>query len=118
MSEELVPITVEDVLEPRLPRSIQKVPLPAACAAFARIAALEKRTSPVRCGIIEHLFSVVGYSLFDMSYEGHYMQFLPNDPPLFNEEKLEIERAVKEIKGWRFRKVEEWIRDLLVDIYT
>ncbi|KAK3375737.1 hypothetical protein B0T24DRAFT_616958 [Lasiosphaeria ovina] len=117
-SDEVVPILVDDGLQPALPPSAWTVPLPAACAAFARIAAREKRTSPVRNGVIEQLSSVIGYSLFDMSYEGDYMEDLPNDQPLSEDEKLEIERAVKEIKSWKLRKDEEWIKDILVDIYT
>lgn len=116
--DEVVPILVDDGLQPTLPPSARTVPLPAACAAFARIAAREKRTSRVRCGILEQLSSVVGESLFDMSYEGDYMEILPNDQPLSEGEKLEIEHAVKEIKSWAFRKDEEWIKDILVDIYT
>ncbi|KAK0718170.1 hypothetical protein B0T26DRAFT_741222 [Lasiosphaeria miniovina] len=107
-----------DGLHPSLPPSARTVPLPAACAAFARIAAREKRASPVRSGVIQQLSSVVAYSLFDMSYEGDYMEILSNDQPLSEAEMLEIEHAVKEIRSWTFRKDEEWIKDMLIDIYT
>ncbi|KAI5866476.1 hypothetical protein GGS23DRAFT_273211 [Durotheca rogersii] len=116
--DELVPITVDDGLWPTLPSSVWTVPLPAACAAFARIAAREKHTSPIHDAVTEQLSSVIGYSLFDMSYEGDYMEFLPNDQPLSDQEKLEIEHAVMEIKSWAFREHEEWIRDVLIGIYT
>ena len=72
--DEVAPIVVDDGFQPALPPSAQTVPLPATCAAFARIAAREARTSPVRRGVIEQLSSVIGYSLFDMSYEGDYME--------------------------------------------
>ncbi|KAK3339625.1 hypothetical protein B0T25DRAFT_594432 [Lasiosphaeria hispida] len=117
-SDEVVPILIEDGLPPSLPPSARTVPLPAACATFARIAAREKRASPVRSCVIQQLSSVVAYSLFDMSYEGDYMEILPNHQPLSEAEMLEIEHAVKEIKSLKFRKDEEWIKDLLVDIYT
>ncbi len=61
---------------------------------------------------------MIGYSLFDMSYEGAYMEILPNDQPLSDEERLEIEKAATEIKEWAIREDEEWIRDLLVEIIT
>lgn len=117
-ADEVVPILVDDGLHPKLPPSARTVPLPAACAAFARIAAREKRTSRLRGAIIEQLSSVIGESLFDMSYEGDYMEIVPNDQPLSEDEKLEIANAVKEIKSWPFREDEEWIKDILVDIYT
>ncbi|KAK0713198.1 hypothetical protein B0T26DRAFT_716747 [Lasiosphaeria miniovina] len=116
--DEAIPIQVDDGLQPALPPSTRTVPLPAACAAFARIAAREKRTSRVHRGILEQLSSVIGESLFDMSYEGDYMEILANDQPLSEGENLEIEQAVKVIKSWPFREDEEWIKDILVDIYT
>ena len=42
------------------------------------------------------------------------MEFPPNDQPLTDDEIAEIEKAVDEIKGWDFRKDDEWIRDALV----
>ncbi|KAK3358113.1 hypothetical protein B0T25DRAFT_477295 [Lasiosphaeria hispida] len=116
--DEVVPILVEDGLHPPLPPSARTVPLPAACAAFARIAAREKRASRIRSAILKQLSSVIGESLFDMSYEGDYMEILPNDHPLAEAEELEIKHAIKEIKSWTFRKDEEWVKDILVDIYA
>jgi hypothetical protein len=116
--DELVPISVKDSSQPTLPSSVWTVPLPTACAAFVRIAAREKRGSLLRTKIIERLASVIGYGLFDMSYEGDYMEFLPNDQPLSDQEKLEIENALVEMNKWDFRKEEEWIRDILIQIVT
>ncbi|KAK0727587.1 hypothetical protein B0T26DRAFT_672232 [Lasiosphaeria miniovina] len=77
--DELVPIMVDNGLQPTLPNTVRTVPLPVACAAFVRMAAREKRASRLRTRIFEQLSSVITHSLFDMSYEGDYMEFPPND---------------------------------------
>ncbi|KAI9656987.1 MAG: hypothetical protein M1829_000360 [Trizodia sp. TS-e1964] len=111
---ELVPICAPEVPGSALPCTVWTVPLPAACAAFVRTLAKETRSSPSRALIIEDLSSVVTYSLFDMSYEGAYMDFPANDVPFSDEEILEIENAVRAIESWHFRKDEEWIRKALI----
>ena len=114
--DELAPITTDDGLEPALPRSVRTVPLSVACTAFVRIIAREKRASRLRRAMTEKLSSAIGYALFDMSYEGDYTEFLSNDQPLSESEKLEIAQAVTRINSWGFREDEEWIRDALIDI--
>lgn len=116
--DELVPIPVEDGSRSALPRNTLTVPLPAACAAFVRMAARETRGSWLREALFEGLAGVILYSLFDMSYEGHYMEFPSNDEPLSDKEVLEIQNAVVEMRKWVFRSEEEWIRDALIEITT
>jgi len=48
-----------------------------------------------------------------MSYEGSYIEFLPNDQPLTEKEISEIIKATSEIRGWILRKDDEWIKDVL-----
>ena len=103
---------------PSLPCTIWTVPLPAACAAFVRIAARETLASRLRRQIIGELANVIAYSLFDMSYEGEYMELLPNDQPLSDEEILEMERAIKKVNNWVFKDDEEWIRRALVEVMS
>ena len=116
--DELVPIPVKDSSQPTLPRNTLTVPLPATCAAFVRMAARETRGSWVREALFEGLAGVILYSLFDMSYEGDYMEFPPNDEPLSDKEVLEIENAVATMRKWAFRNDEEWIREALIQITT
>lgn len=101
---------------PKLLSSVQTVPLPATCAALIRIISREKRGNLARIDLIEGLSSIIGYSLFDMSQEGNYMEILPNSQPLSEDEILEIDHGIAEIKKWAMRKGEEWMRDLLVEI--
>jgi hypothetical protein len=61
---------------------------------------------------------LIGYGLFDMSYEGDYMEFPANEEPLSDQEILEIESAVAEMNKWAFRSDEEWIREILIQIVT
>lgn len=117
--DELVPVPEncpKRVWIPALPRGTWTVPLPAACAALVRIAARETRHSMPRMGIITALAGVVTHSFFDMSYEGDYMEIIPNEVPLSEEEVAEIQRAVSKIREWRMREGEDWIRDFLVQI--
>ncbi len=116
--DELVPIPADNspLVTPLPAGSAWTIPLPAACAAFVRLISREERGSLRRLDIIEGLSSVIGESLFDMSYEGDYMEFLPNDQPLSDEEMVEIDNAVAEMNRWPFRKEEEWIREILIQV--
>ncbi|KAI5861124.1 hypothetical protein GGS23DRAFT_154154 [Durotheca rogersii] len=116
--DELVPISspTNSIPWPSFP--VRTVPLPVACATFVRMAARERRGSSFRMGIIGELANVIAYSLFDMTYEGDHMEFLPDDQPLSDKEKLEMENAVGQINTWVFRDDEEWIRLALVQVVT
>lgn len=61
---------------------------------------------------------MITYGLFDMSYDGDYMDIPPNEQPLSDEEKLEINNAVEEMRRWTFRTDEEWMREFLIQIVT
>jgi len=115
--DDVVPILEDDGLSPPLPPSTLTVPLPAACAALARIAARQGCSQNLRMIVLEQLSGIVTYSLFDMSYEGNYMDIPPNSQPLSDAEVLEIEQAVAVVQGWKMREGEEWIKDTLVDIF-
>lgn len=78
------------------------------------MAAREHRDSFLRQKLISDLWNVLGYGLFDMSYEGDYMEFKADDEPETEAEKLERERAVDEIRRWSWRDDEIWIGDALV----
>jgi hypothetical protein len=115
--DEVVPILEDDGLSPPLPPSTFTVPLPAACAALARIAARQGCSPNLRMIVLEQLSRIVAYSLFDMSHEGDYMDIPPNSQPLSDAEVLEIELAVAVVKGWKMREGEDWIKDTLVAIF-
>lgn len=114
---ELIPILAKAGWEPTLPCTVWTVPLPATCAAYVGIIAREKHGSPIRLQLLEGLSSVVGYSFFDMSYEGDYME-IPSDDKLSDKEILEIENAEKEMNGWVLRDDQEWIRQTLIQLVT
>lgn len=116
--DELIPISAKEGSQPTLPYTVWTVPLPAACAAFVHIATRERRGSELRAGLIEGLVSVITYSLFDMSYEGQYMELPPDDQPLSDKEKIEIENAVWEMNRWVLRDDQEWIRGTLIQMVT
>jgi hypothetical protein len=78
------------------------------------MAAREHQGSFLREKLISDLWNVLAYGLFDMSYEGDYMEFKADDEPETEAEKLERERAVDEIRRWSWRDDEIWIRDALV----
>ena len=78
------------------------------------MAAREHRGSFLRQKLISDLSNVLAYGLFDMSYEGDYMEFKDDDEPETEAEKLERERAVDEIRRWSWRDDEIWIGDALV----
>ena len=116
--DELIPISANEGSQPTLPHNVWTVPLPAACAAFVHIATCERRGSRLRAGLIEGLCSVIIYSLFDMSYEGQYLELPPNDQPLSDKENLEIENAIGEMNRWILRNDQEWIRETLIQMVT
>lgn len=116
--DELIPISAKEGSQPTLPYTVWTVPLPAACAAFMHIATGERRGSLLRAGLIEGLGSVITHSLFDMSYEGHYMELPPDDQPLSEKEILEIENAVAEMNRWVLRNDQEWSREILIQMVT
>lgn len=116
--DELIPISAKECSHPTLPYTIWTVPLPAACAAFVHIATQERRGSLLRAGLIEGLCSVITESLFDMSYEGHYMELPSDDEALSETEILEIENAVGEMNRWVLRHDQEWIRETLIQMVT
>ncbi|KAK2011721.1 hypothetical protein LZ32DRAFT_606177 [Colletotrichum eremochloae] len=81
---------------------------------------------------IADLTNVIAYSMFDMSYEGSYLE-LPEDHmddetfgfqndkgnvALSSKEASEMEAAVNEIRGWKFGKDEDWHRDTLIQLIT
>ena len=116
--DELIPISTEKGSQPTLPDNVWTLPLSAACAAFVHIAIRERRGSKLRAGLIEGLGSVITYNLFDMSYEGHYMEIPSNDQPLSDEEILETENAVEEMNRWVMKNDQEWIRETLIQMIT
>ena len=101
---------------PQLPCNILTLSRATACATFVRMAAREHQGSNLRRILILDLAKVLIYGLFDMTYEGDYMEFKANDEPETKAEQLERERAVEEIKRWSWRDDECWIGDVLVAI--
>jgi hypothetical protein len=63
-----------------------------------------------------YLCKVITYGLFDMSYEGDYMEFKADDKPETEAEQLKRENAVDEIRRWSWRLDEIWIGEALVAI--
>jgi hypothetical protein len=82
------------------------------------MAARERRGSLLRRSLLGDLCHVLTYSLFDMSYEGDYMEFPPDDQPETEEEALERGMAIDEINRWNWRDNELWIRDALTAIIS
>ena len=80
------------------------------------MAAREHRGSDLRRILILDLTKALTYGLFDMTYEGDYMEFKADDEPETEAERLERERAVNEIKRWSWRDDESWIGNALVTI--
>jgi len=113
-------LTMEDVvpISDRSTLANYTVPLPAACAALIRLVIKERQSACLREGYLDQLAGVIGYSLFNMNYEGDYLDIPGNDVPLSSEEIVEIDNAVRQIRGWEFRQGEEWMRDLLVCIIS
>jgi len=111
--DELYPIPTTDDALPS-PYDILTVSRAATCAAYVRMVAREGRGSDLRCTLIEDLSKVLISGLFDITYEGDYMELKSDDEPETDVEKLERERAVDEVKLWGWRKDETWIGDALV----
>jgi hypothetical protein len=61
---------------------------------------------------------LIGYNLFDISYEDDYHDIPGNDMPLSSAELAEIEEAVRQTRSWRFRPSKQWMPDLLVRVVT
>ncbi|KAI9790625.1 MAG: hypothetical protein M1816_004958 [Peltula sp. TS41687] len=106
----LIPVTGDT---PPPPGNVLTVSRAATCAAFVRMAAREHRGNDARGIHISDLSKVLTYGLFDMSYEGDYMEFKADDEPETEAERLERERAVDEIRRWSWRDDESWIGDAL-----
>lgn len=104
------------VPEAEFPCPVYTVPIDAACAALIRIACREPRASTLRRNVLQELCSLVAYRYFDMSYEGEYMELLPDEVPRSEKEVKEMDSAAQAIKGWGFKDDEMWMRDALVQI--
>jgi hypothetical protein len=113
-SDELYPIPQSRGTPPSPCNNVLTVSRATVCATFVRMAAREHRGSFLRQKLISDLSNVLAYGLFDMSYEGDYMEFKADDEPETEAEKLERERAVDEIRRWGWRDDEIWIGDALV----
>ncbi|KAF5690418.1 hypothetical protein FCIRC_871 [Fusarium circinatum] len=112
------------VHSPLLPCPLWTVPVPAFCAAYLRIIMKEHAGSTVRLMANADLASVIGYSMFDMSYEGDYMP-TPEDlehldaaekERMAKKDALEMENALSSIMRWRFTGETEWARDMMLQI--
>ena len=114
-SDDLYPIPITGD-GPSSPGNVLTVSRAATCATLVRMAAREPRGNSLRRKLITDLSIILTYGLFDMSYEGDYMEFKPDDEPETEAEQLEMERAVDEIRQWSWRDEESWIGDLLVAI--
>jgi hypothetical protein len=101
---------------PPSPYNVLTVSRAATCAAYVRMVACERRGSYLRRTLISDLATVLICGLFDITYEGDYMEHKSDDEPETEAEKLERERAVDEVKSWSWRKDETWIGDALVAI--
>ncbi|KAM0467925.1 hypothetical protein ACHAP7_011432 [Fusarium lateritium] len=116
-------ITIEElavVEKTNLPCSIWTVPIPAFCAAYLRIIMRDKPDGRIGPIAITDLSSVIGYSMFDMSYEGSYTPAPGDDDYEVDEEKdaLELEKAIKTIKEWNLTEETEWARDIIVQLVS
>ncbi|KAM4056552.1 Glycosyl transferase, family 25 [Hirsutella rhossiliensis] len=58
----------------------------------------------------------IAYRLFDMSYEGDYVELPSNDEPLSDKELEEMEKALEEIRSWVWRNDEEWMGEALLQV--
>ncbi|CCT75793.1 uncharacterized protein FFB20_00885 [Fusarium fujikuroi] len=111
---------------PILPCQLWTVPIPAFCAAYLRIIMQEHAGSTVRLMANADLASVIGYSMFDMSYEGDYMP-TPEDlehldaaekERMAEKDALEMENALSSIKQWQFTEETEWARDMMLQLVS
>jgi hypothetical protein len=94
------------------------VPLAVACTTWVRLICAETRRSSLRQQFSANLVNLIAYNFCDTSYEGDYEEILTDDVPLSESELLEIEKAVAEIKTWKMRDGEEWIRESLIKIVS
>ncbi|KAF4826736.1 hypothetical protein CGCTS75_v008741 [Colletotrichum tropicale] len=115
-----------------LPCTIWIVPLPSFCAAYLRIIMQESTISRVRIITNADLSGVIACSMFDMTYEGSYMRTPEDDPDddhdevvPFRDDKeweekdaLEIRNALCKIRGWHFKRKDEWLRDMLIELVS
>ncbi|CVL03827.1 uncharacterized protein FMAN_14975 [Fusarium mangiferae] len=111
---------------PTLPCPIWTVPIPAFCAAYLRIIMQEHAGTTVRLMANADLASVIGYSMFDMTYEGDYMP-TPEDlehldaaekERMAEKDALEMENALSSIKQWQFTEETEWARDMMLELVS
>lgn len=100
----------------KLPGFVYTVPIATTIATMIRIVSRTPEHGPIREGICVDWAGVVAYCLFDMSYEGDYMDLPTDDVPWTPEELEDMRLAVEKIKGWTFRKEEEWMRTLLLQL--
>jgi hypothetical protein len=111
-------LTMDDVVRVPGASNYYTVPLPAACAALIRVAMKQRHLLHLRADYISDIAGLIGYNLFDMSYEGDYLDIPGNEVPLSSAELAEIDEAVRQIRSWRFRPSEQWMQDLLVRVVT
>ncbi|RBA18134.1 hypothetical protein FPRO05_11150 [Fusarium proliferatum] len=111
---------------PTLPCPLWTMPVPAFCAAYLRIIMQEHAGSTVRLMANADLASVIGYSMFDMSYEGDYMP-TPEDlehldaaekERMAEKDALEMRNALSSIKQWQFTEETEWARDMMLQLVS
>lgn len=111
---------------PTLPCPFWTVRIPAFCAAYLRIIMQEHTGSTVRLMANADLASVIGYSMFDMSYEGDYMP-TPEDlehldaaekERMAEKDALEMRNALSSIKQWQFTEETEWARDTMLQLVS
>jgi hypothetical protein len=109
-----------------LPCPLLTVPVPAFCAAYLRIIMRENAGSTVRSIAKADLASVIGYSMFDMSYEGDYIP-TPEDlehldavekKKMAENDALEMENALSSIRQWQFMEETEWARDMMLQLVS
>ncbi|KAK2034104.1 hypothetical protein LX32DRAFT_579614 [Colletotrichum zoysiae] len=115
-----------------LPCTIWTVPMPAFCAASLRIIMQEECGSRVRGMAVADLANVIAYRMFDMSYEGSYLQNPEDDVDdeavgfqkdedaavLADKEASDMKNAVDNIRGWEFKKDGDWNRNTLIQLVT
>ncbi|RBR00456.1 hypothetical protein FVER53590_30326 [Fusarium verticillioides] len=114
------------VKSPTLPCPLWTVPVPAFCAAYLRILMQGDVGSTIRFMAKADLASVLGYSMFDMSYEGDYM-LTPEDledldaaekKKMAEKDALEMENALSSITRWQFTEETEWARQMVLNLVS